>query len=319
MISTVFDSLRRAALVSASLFVLSPSVAAAQFFATTPATYGDQLFFFFDARADRVPFLTISNLAAEAIDVQIAYFRDDMEVVLAVDSATLPALGHRIIDPNLISSVKGNAGLAVVTPVAGDPRRAVVPPSQAGTPGLPPLFGSFTLANTKLQAGFGQNPFARIAVDFTSNRATDGSAVDGIDVAYQTFAADMLVIPSYFDPASLSPASEDGNRILLAAFEDTYTDGRWGLQRLTVSMDVLFNGLDGALITRTIAEVTGVRSGHLQTFAGSTTLVGSGKVRFWLFDQLPATGNFFGLFSQALGTYSVGQRMPGFQLSPPPV
>ncbi len=319
MNSSVFESFRRAALVTASLFVLSPSLAAAQYFATTPATYGDQLFFFFDARGDRVPFLTVSNLAGVSVDVQIAYFPRDMQHVLAVDSLTLPAMGHRIIDPNLISSVKGNAGLVVVTPVGGDPLRAVVPPSQPGSPGLSPLFGSFTLANTKLGAGFGQNPFARIAVDVSGNRAIDGSAIDGVDVAYQTFGADMLVVPSYFDPASLSPASEDGNRILLAAFVDEYTGGRWNMGPLQVSMDALFNGLDGSLITRTVVDMEGVLMDHLQSFAGDTTLSGSGKLRLWLFQILPSGGNFFGLFSQALGTFSIGQRMPGFQLAPPVV
>lgn len=312
--SSILQNVRRAALVG--LFLLAPVGASAQLFATTPATYGDQLFFFFDAREGRVPFLTVSNYADQSIDVQIAYFRADMQVVLAVDSLTLPAAGHQVIDPNRIGSVQGNAGLAVVTPVGGNPTQAVVPPAQPGTDGVPPLFGSFTLANTKLGSGFGQNPFARSAVDGTGARAPDGSLVDGQNVAYQTFAADVLIIPSYFDPASLAPANEDGNRVMLAAFADDYTSGQWNMGPLAVDADAIFNAVDGSNITRTDITVEGVLFTDVQQMAGATTLTGSGKVKVFLDQILPPFGNIFGLFSQSLGTFSVGQRMPGYQLSP---
>lgn len=315
MSSSLMQNARRAALLVAFL-VLGPVGARAQFFATTPATYGDQLFFFFDAREDRVPFLTVSNYADQSIDVQIAYYRQDMQVVLAVDSLTLPAAGHQVIDPNLISSVKGNAGLAVVTPVGGNPTQAVVPPAQPGTNGVPPLFGSFTLANTNLGSGFGQNPFARTAVDVNGDRALDGSLIDGQNVAYQAFAADVLIIPSYFDPALLAPASEDGNRVMLAAFADDYTSGQWNMGPLTVDADAIFNAVDGSNITRTDITVDGILFTDIQQMAGTTTLRGSGKVKVFLDRILPPFGNIFGLFSQSLGTFSVGQRMPGYQLSP---
>lgn len=315
-LSSMTQTLRRAFLVAVSFFFLTTAAGAQGYFETTPSTYGDQLFFFFDARTDRVPFLTVANLAETDIDVQVAYFRQDMQVVLAVDRVTLPALGHQIINPTLISTVQGQAGLAVVTPVAGNPLQAVVPPAQPGTNGVPPLFGSFTMANQKLGSGFGQNPFARVAIDQNGDRAQDGSLVDGVSVAYQSFAADELVIPTYFDPGSLAPASEDGNRVMLAAFQDDYTGGVWNMTPLSVSPSAIFHDSQGNLITNIVTSVDGVLFSDLESIAGSTPLTSSGKVRFLLPQFLPPFGNFFGLFSQSLGTYAIGQRMPGFQLAP---
>lgn len=315
-IPSTTQTLRRAALALAVFLLLSTGAGAQGYFETTPATYGDQLFFFFDARTDRVPFLTVANLAEADIDVQVAYFRPDMQVVLAVDSVTLPAFGHQIINPTSIVSVQGQAGIAVVTPVAGDPVQAVVPPAQSGTNGVPPLFGSFTMANQKLGSGFGQNPFARVAVDSDGNRAPDGAPVDGQNAVYQVFAADELVIPTYFDPASLAPASDDGNRVMLAAFEDEYTDGRWNMRALPVLPLAIFHDAQGNLITKDTISLDGVLFSDLQAIAGATELASSGKVRFLLSGFLPPSGNFFGLFSQSLGTFAVGQRMPGFQITP---
>lgn len=314
MISSLPSFLRRAGLLAACLLVLAPSFAAAQpqFTITTPRTYGDQLFFFYDARADRVPFLTVSNLADTPIEVAIDYYSQDLKKRLARQPATLSAMGHIIVDPNQVIGVRGTAGLAVVTPVAGTPAVPVVPPAQVDTPGVPPLFGSFTLANTKLGAGFGQNPFARIA-EGPSGRPAAGTPIDGTNAFYELIAPSRLVVPSYFDLAQLAPASADGNRVLLASFEDDYTGGGWDLVPVPAVMDATFLDASGKSVASTIMSVDGVRLDDLQSIAGTTTLEGSGKLLLTVLPQ-PIPTNLFGLFSQTLGTFSIGQRMPGYEV-----
>lgn len=319
MISPIRSLILSVSALFVAAALLIPSAAQAQFRLTTPATYGDQLFFFYDARTDRVPFLTIANFATESIDVQIAYYNETLTRVLAVEPETLPGLGHIIVDPTQISSVQGNAGLVVVTPVGGNPTRPIVPPSQPNSPGVPPLFGSFTLANTNLGAGFGQNPFARIAVGDNDVRPAPGTIVDGTDVVYQSISPDMLVIPTFFDPRSLSPSTDDGNRVLLASFTDDYSNGAWRIEPRAVSMDAFFDGANGVPIIRTVVNFEGLLFTDLQSLAGPTQLNASGKLSLWVIPGIEPFHNVFGLFSQALGTFSIGQRMPGFELNPPQI
>jgi hypothetical protein len=68
-------------------------------------------------------------------------------------------------------------------------------------------------------------PLGRVAVSASGEHAKAGEVVDGSVVRYQRFAPATPLLPRYFSPQAFSPAEIDGNRIVLAAFRDRYTEG----------------------------------------------------------------------------------------------
>ncbi len=276
----------------------------------TPATSGDQLLFFYDARTDRVPFLTVSNPSNAAVEIEVTFFPTSLAAALGSQSYALPAAGNVVIDPtsNDVAggAARGNAGIAMVTPViGGGSRRAVVPPE--------PLTGGFTLSNTALEAAFGENPLGRLAVGGSGNRAAAGATVDGSTVKYQRFTPSVLTIPVHFNPQSLGDPEQDGNRVVLAEFADRYGEP-FSIAAASDSPSVVFLDSRGVRVAETTATVNGVLLTDLQELAGGDdVLERSGKV---FFDVNPGTSNAFGLFAQSLGTFASGQRMPAVNLVP---
>lgn len=265
-----------------------------------PDVRGDQLLFVYDARTARTPFLLIANPSDEPVTIDLSLYPATLTSRLAATTIELPAAGHVIVDPTSVGGgvAVGNAGVAVVTPVAGTGSRTpVVPPV--------PLAGSFTLANTSLSSAFGENAFGRLAVNTGGSRAAPGSSVDGSAVRYQRFAPNVLLIPVYFAPASLGPVESDGNRVLLAAFTDRYEDG-FALAPATAALEATFFDAAGVRIAERSLSASGVLLSDLQSVAGDALLPGSGKVFF----AVDAPGaSVFGVFSQSLGTFASGHRM----------
>jgi len=325
----------------AATLVLALLVAApvqAQTIIDTPGTSGDQLVFFYDARAGRVPFIAVGSFADVPVVVETAIYNRVGSggtgglALLATEVATIPARGALpTIDPSdavRFPGMNGTAGLVVVTAVvsAGD-TRPVVSPLPGGDPGAGSLFGGFTLANLNLNSGFGQNPFARIAVDGAGTRAAPGMVVDGTIVRYQTFSPNVLAVPFYFNPQNLGPPEDDGNRIIFGTFADVYgaNNFRIGSLGAAVQFEYIMEDAGGATLVDTDQDiqvanpvpVNGVHFDDLQNLAGPLTLTGPGKVTFITVDPVPANTNLFGIVNQAVGTFSVGQRMPGGQTDAP--
>jgi len=137
-----------------------------------------------------------------------------------------------------------------------------------------PLTGVFTRANLQLLSGIGENPFGRFAVDDSGDPAVAGNAVDGESVLYERFALSVLMVPTYFDPATLGPPEYDGNRILLAAFEDQYGTP-FNLGPLTDDAQASFFDNAGVLLTTAAVQIDGVLLTDLQSVAGATSLNGA--------------------------------------------
>ncbi len=292
-----------AAWVLAAVVAVPPVVTAEETIGT-PQVSGDQLFYFYDAREDRVPFLTVANPADESVFLDVVLYSEDLRDVLAADTISLVPAANLVIDPGSFGEggAAGRAGLAVITPVVGlDDPTPVVPPQ--------PIVGGFTLANLRLMAGFGQNPFSRFAVEGDGDPADPGRIVDGNAVVYERFDPGVLMIPTYFNPADLAPAVDDGNRIFLAAFDDEYPDGgAYTLSpRAPVARASFFNAA-GIPVSVSDVTVNGLLFSDLQAIAGAAAIDGSSGKAFFSIDA--GEGNVFGLFSQTLGTFSVGQRMP---------
>ena len=310
----------------------------AQTIIETPGTSGDQLIFFYDAREGRVPFIAVGSFADTAVVVETAIYNRVGSAgtgglaFLTSEVATIPARGALpTIDPTdaiRFPGMNGTAGLVVVTAVVAEgDTRPVVSPTPGGDPAAGSLFGGFTLANLNLNSGFGQNPFARVAVDGAGQRAAPGTVVDGTVVRYQTFAPDVLAVPFYFNPKNLGPPENDGNRIILGAFADVYGADNFRIGSLGAAMqfDYIMEDAAGVTLVDTDQDiqvvnpvpVNGVHFDNLENLAGPLTLSGPGKVTFVTVNPVPAVTNLFGIVSQSVGTFSIGQRMPGGQTTAP--
>lgn len=289
-------------LLALGLLIAASAVGAGAQTIGVPDVSGDQLLYVYDARASRVPFLTVANPSDETVFIDVAFYSQDLSSRLGGGVIELVSAANRVIDPtsDFGGSANGNAGLAVLTPVvSASDATPVVPPE--------PLVGGFTLANTQLGSGFGENPFARFAVTGSGERAEPGVTVDGTTVSYERIAPEILVVPVYFNPQTLEPPDRDGNRVVLATFDDEYGTPFAVSGRSDSASARFFDG-SGVPIATTAVPVNGVLLSSLQEIAGGANVLnGSGKV---FFDVNPGSGNYFGLFSQSLGTFASGQRLP---------
>lgn len=296
-----------AATLAGSL-LLGSTIADAQTLGT-PGVIGDQLLYIYDARTDRVAFLNISNVSDETIFLNVALYNAELTQQLVGEVVALNGAANTVIDPMSFGNgaADGSAGLAVITPVMSlENLTPVVPPH--------PLVGGFTLANLSLMSGFGQNPFARFAVNAFGVRQAPGTVVDGASVVYERFDPGILTIPAYFNPSTLAPPENDGNRVLLAAFSDDY-DGAYGLSPVSTTASVTFlNNVGQRIVNQNAVPVNGVLLSNLQEISGGANIDGaSGKV---FLEVASNGGNVFGVFSQSLNTFAAGQRMPRANVVP---
>ena len=297
----------------AALTLLTASPVRSQTVLGTPAASGDQLLFFYDATASKAPFLVVSNFGQDALTLEVAWYAQDASQRLATQLEVLVGGGNKVFDPSQVAGVNGNAGLVVVTPVrsAADPT-PIVPPSPSNDP-TGPLFGGYTLADLASNSAFGQNPLARLAVDASGNRASAGAVVDGTAVRYQRFAPDALALPFYFDPTSAGLT----NRVILAVFRDSYGASGFSIAPATIDFNYQFLDAAGSVVAQSGVGVSGVFFDDVQGLAGVGALTSSGKAVFRnAVDGVPDGVNTFGIVSQALGTFAVGQNMPGVFTQP---
>ena len=321
-------SLRRrmAVGVLALVSVLASSVAAqAQLlfppFPTETNTYGDQLVYFYDLRPARTTFLTVGNPSASAVVLEIVFYSQSLER-LAEEVSVLPAFGARVVDPGQSEGLPGTSGLIVMTPITSEvDHTPIVPPR--------PLVGGFSIVNLTLGAGTGGNPFGRLATNRTGaaleSRAAPGATVNGVNVAYQNIlpsspggGRSSLTFPVYFNPNTLSPADQDGNRLFFASFADRYAApvGPQGAARFNIVPDpvetqaTFYDASGGAPLLVTTLTVSGVRFETLQGLAGDTAFTSSGRFEIsYPLAGLADSDNFFGMASQSLGTFAIGQRL----------
>lgn len=306
--------------------VLATTEVRAQLIIDSPRASGDQLIFVYDTTGSRVPFFAVTNLANEPVTVETQFYMGPLNVRITSEARTIPANGNLpIIDPTdatRFPGVAGTAGLLVVTTVVDTvDTRPVVPPSPPGDVGGGPLYGGFTLANLDLNAAFGNNPVARIAVGENGLRAAPGTLVGG-NVIYQLITPDVLTLPFYFNPMQLSPVANDGNRLILAAFADEYREfASFRIRPVTptITLDYRFTDTAGVVLVDTMTyvgasdpvAVNGVTFTNLQALAGTAALTGQGKAVFISSVAPAANVNIFGIFSQAVGTFAVGQMLVG--------
>jgi hypothetical protein len=271
---------------------------------------------FYDARASRVPFISIANPAGEAVVVRADFYNSDLTVIIASQTITLEGGANVVLDPTTLNGgvVNGNVGLAVITPTRSETDlQPVVPPA--------PLMGNWTLANLDLASAFGENVFGRFAMRQSGERASAGSTVDGNSIRYQRIDPPVVVIPAHYNPQDLGAVEFDGNRVVLAVFRERY-DAGFQLVPHFERLHASFVDRFGVLVAERSVEVYGLLTSDLVSLAG-VQLRSSGKVFFERLDR-DSGGNTFGVFSQSLGTFGAGGRMiavgevPDFPSAPAP-
>ena len=280
--------------------LLLPTGLRAQPSVPVPAALGDQLFFVYDIVGPRTTFLNISNPSAEGVSLEVSFYPTSGPP--RQERVALMPWGNRILNPRGIEGLAGSRGLAVVTPVAGQDSSLPVVPAA-------PLAGSFTLANSGAGSAFGGNALGRLAVDAQGIRGLPGSFVDGQSIRYQLFAPAAITIPTYYDPRSLDPPEEDGNRVILVAFSDFYGDRYTPIEPEGDLSWAIYDSV-GTSIAREDRRASFFFSTSLQALAGNAVLDSSGKVYFAYDAPEGEGGNVFGLFSQSLQSFGAGERMP---------
>lgn len=290
-------------------------------FPTETNTYGDQLIYFYDARPDRTTFLTVGNPGATDVLTEMVFYSQSL-VRLTEQVVTLPAFGSTVLDPGQTQGVAGTAGLVVITPITSDADHTpIVPPR--------PLVGGFSIVNLILGAGTGGNPFGRLALSQTGadleRRAAPGAAVNGVNVRYQNIAVSTfddgrssLTFPVYFNPNTLAPPGVDGNRLFFASFSDQYfaTIGPGGAPRFNIVPDpvdtqaTFYSSSGGTPLLVTTLTVGGVTLETLQGISGNFQFPSGGRLEIaYPLAGLTNNDNFFGMASQSLGTFAIGQRL----------
>lgn len=304
-------------LVAAALIVASIAARLASG-VDVPKVRGHQLFFFFDARPydspdaglpARVTFVTILNPATETVAVEVVAYDQRLAPIVA-ETLEIPSGQRVVLDlPSRYAEEHEEiltAGLLVVTPVmSADDPRPIVPPSE--------LAGSFTVAGP--YNGFGENAFGRSVI----GESKPGDVVDGRAVKYEPIGptSGIVAISGYFDLDQLGDPDQDGNRVVLVAFEDRYEEMqpfRIAAPDPAVGVAPTFCSTSGVVAAQPTPVVGGVYLTDLRAIGGDTTPT-RGSV-FFAFDARPDL-NVFGVFSQALEHLGAGQRMPALGRVPP--
>jgi hypothetical protein len=277
----------------------------------TPGVSGDQLIFYYDATSGHVPFLVVSNFSSEVLTLDVGWYSQDLTQRIATQTLPLVPGGNVILDGSSVVGVGGHAGLTVVTPVGPD-GRPIVPPVPATT--IPnantgALTGGFTLADLASNSAFGSNPVARVAVDIDGHHASADSVVDGTEVKYQVIAPEYVVAPFFFNPASSVPVT---NRVVLASFMDRYTASGFAIAPGVLSLQYDVVDPEGFITEDESLSFSGVLITDVTTLNHGIPS-SSGKLVFRsAVAPLQDGANLFGLISQSLGTFGVGQIMPGY-------
>ena len=192
------------------------------------------------------------------------------------------------------------AGLAFATAIGSDGRPVA---SRA-------LAGLFTVANLATQSAWGGPALARRAIRASGaafELADAGDTIDGAGVRLQRLAATRHDVAVYYDPSTLEPASLGGNQVLLASFADLY-DGGFAAAPVTTPWSFAATRGTGAAIASGERAVTGVASSHLEDLAGAGVAGSGGRLRLEAADVAGANG--FALFTESLGTFATGYRLP---------
>jgi len=272
-----------------------------------PAGCGDQAIFYYDTRDGYTTFLNLANQGDDDLEVELVLYGAALDAPFRTTLA-LGARRSRTLDASAMRAdgLPARAGLAFATAIGGDGRPVA---SHA-------LAGLFTVANLATQSAWGGPALARGAIRSSGGsvvHADVGDPIDGTTVRLQRIAATRHDVAVYYDPSTLEPASLGGNQVLLASFADGY-DGGFTAVPVTTSWSFAATRSNGSAIASGARDVSGVTLSHLEELAGAGVSGAAGRLRLEAAEVTGASG--FALFTESLGTFATGYRLPALPALP---
>jgi hypothetical protein len=264
-----------------------------------PDTQGDQLIFYYDARAGFTSFLTVRNVGSGGVTVSIVFYGPTFSTPFT-QTATIPGRGLKIFDAGGLrdSGLPAQQGIAFATVVDGG--HPVV--SDA-------LTGSFTVANIATGSAWGSPALARSARNASdSSFPMFGTAIDNSTVVLQAIRPLGLELAGFYKPESLAPVENGGNQVIFVTFEDVPGE-TFAATVGSTTWNVFATQSNGTTVADTMFTANGVTVTDLATLLGSDVNGAPGGVRFTSLASPPALSRLI-FFAEALGTFGTGYLLP---------
>jgi hypothetical protein len=276
-----------------------------------PDGKGDQVVFYYDARANFTTFVNLHNGGVSDLHIEVLYYGRTFSSPLR-KTFSLDAFGSRVIDVGALRSgdpaLSEDFGVAIATAIDDDGKPIV---SRA-------LSGNFTVANLQILSAWGAAGAARSALAVPlaltsalvdSSPPPLGTRIDGTTVLLPAIQPTNAHLGVYYDPASLASVALGGNQLIFVNFEDvageTYT-----AQVAVTTWFVDANRSNGSSIGPISPFVaSGVTVTDLASVAGSDVNGSSGSMSFNA-SVSAASLNRFVFFVETLGTFATGYLLP---------
>ena len=284
-----------------------------------PDAKGDQVIFYYDARAGFTTFINLNNAELGAQTVQVLFYGPGFSEPF-VHNVTVPGNGMTIIDVGALKSgppptLPAQFGVAIAT-VINDAGKTVV--SRV-------LSGNFTVANLQVNSAWGapgaartaifsgelaqHHASARTGVEAISSTPDIGDVIDGSTVILPPIQPLNAYLSAYYNPDTLAPASQGGNQLIFISFEDvagetysaTSASTDWAVDATTGAGVAI--GAEGSFL------VNGVAVSDIVSVVGAGAAGSSG----WITFNATTSGaplNRFVYFTETLGTFATGYLLP---------
>ena len=264
-----------------------------------PASRGDQVLLYFDARAGFTSFLSLANTGTAPLDVRIDVYDEDLTRGDAID-LSLPAGGSRIVDIGELRDAGSVSGPGLAIAYAVDASGAAVVTRV--------LAGNFTVANLATGSAWGAPGAARSARLASGGEVpAPGTVIDGAAVLLDQIRPDKVELAVYHDPDTLESASEGGNQLVFVSFDDVGGQAP-EVRSATMRWIATASRNDGAFLPAAAFDTSGVEVSHLEAVAGPGVRGAAGHLE--LTARTPWAGSRLVFFAQSLGTFATGYLLP---------
>jgi hypothetical protein len=268
-----------------------------------PGSQGDQLIFYYDARAGFTSFLTVRKVLPGETNVSIVFYGPTFSTpftrTISIGEGNVRVIDVGALREDGLPSQQGIAFAHVVD--GGEPVTSFA------------LTGNFTVANLATGSAWGGPALAREA----RNTADDsfpslGTEIDGSTVAFQTIQPQGLELAGYYNPETLAPVESRGNQVIFVSFEDVPGE-TFGATVGSTMWNVFATRSDGDVVADSEFTANGVTETDLVSLLGDDANGSAGGVRFTTFGFTPGTSRLI-FFAEALGTFGTGYLLPTFPI-----
>jgi len=266
----------------------------------TPDSFGDQVIFYYDARADFTTFINIRNGNFSPVTVNVLFYGPTFDTPFT-KAVTLTDGALTTIDVGGLraTGLPAQAGVAIAT-VVDELGQAIATNA---------LTGNFTVANLLTGSAFGAHGAARSAHDGDGLLLPGGQAI-GIETPLQAIRPRGVLLASYYNPDTLAPVSASGNQLIFINFRDTYGP-TYGAATGSTTWNVRTTRSSGGV------TANGVTVTDLASVAGSGVNGAAGGMVFLADNDTPGLNRLV-YFTESLGTFGTGYLLPPLKFIPLP-